>query len=247
MKLKYYLRGIGIGVFVTAMILHFSLAGKGNTQLSDEEIKQKAAALGMIESTVLKPVSDNSVADTNVSNNSAINNSDIDKEETNTDLSGKESISNDTAIDGELQSDAGIDENIADDKNTDKDANTDAGIEANTKDDDTSKDDLAETETKPEQKLEVTETNDSEDKTNTEAKTETGALADNYIININAGDSSFVVAKRCADVGLVESAAEYDMYLCKNGYDKRLVVGAHNIKAGASEEEIAKNLTSVAK
>lgn len=243
MKLKYYLRGIGIGVFVTAIILHFSLAGKGNTQLSDEEIKQKAAALGMIESTVLKPVSDNSVTDNNVSNNSAINNSDIDKEETNTDLSGKESVSNDTAIDGELQSDAGIDENMADDK----DADTDAGIEANTKDDDTSKDDLAETETKPEQKPEVTETNDSEDKTNAEAKTEAGSLADNFIININAGDSSFVVAKRCADVGLVESAAEYDMYLCKNGYDKRLVVGAHNIKAGASEEEIAKNLTSVAK
>ncbi len=247
MKLKYYLRGIGIGVFVTAIILHFSLAGKGNTQLSDEEIKQKAAALGMIESTVLKPVSDNSVTDNDVSNNSAINNSDIDKEETNTDLSEKESVSNDTAIDGELQSDAGIEENIADDKNTDKDANTDAGIEANTKDDDTSKDDLAETETKPEQKPEVTETNNSEDKTNAEAKTEAGSLADNFIININAGDSSFVVAKRCADAGLVESAAEYDMYLCKNGYDKRLVVGAHNIKAGASEEEIAKNLTSVAK
>ena len=247
MKLKYYLRGIGIGVFVTAIILHFSLAGKGSTQLSDEEIKQKAAALGMIESTVLKPVSDNSVTDNNVSNNSAINNSDIDKEETNTDLSEKESVSNDTAIDGELQSDAGIDENITDDKNTDKDANTDAGIEANTKDDDTSKDDLAETETKPEQKPEVTETNDSEDKTNAEAKTEAGSLADNFIININAGDSSFVVAKRCADAGLVESAAEYDMYLCKNGYDKRLVVGAHNIKAGASEEEISKNLTSVAK
>ena len=247
MKLKYYLRGIGIGVFVTAIILHFSLAGKGNTQLSDEEIKQKAAALGMIESTVLKPVSDNSVTDNNVSNNTAINNSDIDKEETNTDLSEKESVSNDTAIDGDLQSDAGIDENIADDKNTDKDATTDAGIEANTKDDDTSKDDLAETETNPEQKPEVTETNDSEDKTNAEAKTEAGSLADNFIININAGDSSFVVAKRCADAGLVESAAEYDMYLCKNGYDKRLVVGAHNIKAGASEEEIAKNLTSVAK
>lgn len=247
MKLKYYLRGIGIGVFVTAIILHFSLAGKGNTQLTDEEIKQKAAALGMIESTVLKPVSDNSVADTNVSNNSAINNSDIDKEEINTDLSGKESVSNDTAIIGDTESDAGIDENIADDKNADTDANTDAGNEADAKDNDAAKEDLTAVETKPEQNIEVTETKDSEDKTNTEAKTEAGALADNFIININAGDSSFVVAKRCADAGLVESAAEYDMYLCKNGYDKRLVVGAHNIKAGASEEEIAKNLTSVAK
>lgn len=247
MKLKYYLRGIGIGVFVTAIILHFSLAGKGNTQLSDEEIKQKAAALGMIESTVLKPVSDNSVADTNVSNNSAINNSDIDKEETNTDLSGKESVSNDTAIIGDTESDAGIDENIADDKNAETDANTDAGNEADAKDNDAAKEDLTAVETKPEQNIEVTETKDSEDKTNAEAKTEAGALADNFIININAGDSSFVVAKRCADAGLVESAAEYDMYLCKNGYDKRLVVGAHNIKAGASEEEIAKNLTSVAK
>lgn len=50
MKLKYYMRGIGIGMLVTTIILvvAFKLTG-GN--LSDDEIKSKAKKLGMVENT----------------------------------------------------------------------------------------------------------------------------------------------------------------------------------------------------
>ncbi|MBQ2803167.1 MAG: hypothetical protein IJF07_04630 [Lachnospiraceae bacterium] len=48
MKLRYYLRGLGIGMIVTALIL--GIAGGGKEQLSDAEIKQRAAALGMVDS-----------------------------------------------------------------------------------------------------------------------------------------------------------------------------------------------------
>ena len=48
MKLKYYLRGLGTGVFVTALILGIALShGKGI--MSDEEVKKRAAELGMVE------------------------------------------------------------------------------------------------------------------------------------------------------------------------------------------------------
>ena len=49
MNLKYYLRGLGIGILVTAVIMLF-LAQQNKNSLSDKEIKERAAALGMVES-----------------------------------------------------------------------------------------------------------------------------------------------------------------------------------------------------
>lgn len=47
MKLKYYLRGLGIGIFITTLIL--SIAYKNRKPISDDEVKQRAMALGMVE------------------------------------------------------------------------------------------------------------------------------------------------------------------------------------------------------
>ena len=51
MKLKYYLRGLGIGILVTALIMGIS-AGRIK-QMSDEEVRARARELGMVESTTL--------------------------------------------------------------------------------------------------------------------------------------------------------------------------------------------------
>ena len=45
MKLRYYMRGLGIGMLITALIL--ILSGRTSGQLSDEQIKARAAELGM--------------------------------------------------------------------------------------------------------------------------------------------------------------------------------------------------------
>ena len=52
MNLKYYLRGLGIGIIVTALIMGIAAGGKKET-LSDSEIKERARALGMTEETTL--------------------------------------------------------------------------------------------------------------------------------------------------------------------------------------------------
>ena len=51
MNLKYYLRGLGVGILVTALIM--SIAAKGKETLSNEEIKERAKALGMVEEGTL--------------------------------------------------------------------------------------------------------------------------------------------------------------------------------------------------
>ena len=62
MKLKYYLRGLGIGILVTAMILGLVTKEKGN--MTDEEIKARARELGMVEQRTLADVGSISAQDT---------------------------------------------------------------------------------------------------------------------------------------------------------------------------------------
>ena len=47
MKLKYYLRGLAVGVLLTAIVL--TIANAGKKPLTDAQIRQRALALGMIE------------------------------------------------------------------------------------------------------------------------------------------------------------------------------------------------------
>ena len=62
MKLKYYLRGLGIGIAVTAAVL--MLAGGGKESLTDEEIIARAKELGMVESVTLSQLSSEKVSET---------------------------------------------------------------------------------------------------------------------------------------------------------------------------------------
>lgn len=57
MKLKYYLRGLGIGIIVTAIIMSFT---KKPEEITDAEIKARAAMLGMVEKNVLADIQENS-------------------------------------------------------------------------------------------------------------------------------------------------------------------------------------------
>lgn len=61
MKLKYYLRGLGIGILVTTVIL--SLAGVGRKDMTDEEVVKRAKELGMVESTLLSDLPDQTKTD----------------------------------------------------------------------------------------------------------------------------------------------------------------------------------------
>ena len=54
MKMRYYLRGLGLGILVTAVF--FLLGGNSGQTMSDEMIKERAKELGMVESTVLADI-----------------------------------------------------------------------------------------------------------------------------------------------------------------------------------------------
>ena len=62
MKLKYYLRGLGIGVFVSVIVM--TVAFGNRKPMTDEEIKARAKELGMIENSVLADMNKEDVQDT---------------------------------------------------------------------------------------------------------------------------------------------------------------------------------------
>lgn len=49
MKLKYYLRGLGLGLVIAAAV--FLATGRGQRAMTDSEIRMRAAELGMVEET----------------------------------------------------------------------------------------------------------------------------------------------------------------------------------------------------
>lgn len=67
-------------------------------------------------------------------------------------------------------------------------------------------------------------------------------IASYAVIQVVKGDSSVTVSRKLAEVGLVENAEQFDKYLCKIHYDKKIRTGTFEIQIGSSEEEIAKRL-----
>lgn len=75
---------------------------------------------------------------------------------------------------------------------------------------------------------------------------ETGFTKEGDVVEIMVvgGDSSVSVARRLYEAGLVESAVEFDKYLCENGYDRRICTGKHEMPCNADFKELAEILCS---
>ena len=215
MKLRYYLRGAGTGIIVTAVLLGIIL-GHGKSQMSDGQIKIRAAELGMVEEKLLSDMENETSK--SVSSNEASNNE-----------VSAEKVSENKASEGDANtSDTNSDDVNTDDANTD-DVNTDNVIpelKKNTEED----------------SLEVTK--EETGLVETPAEEVVLAAPDDIKIEISSGDSSVAVSKKLEQAGLVSSAVEYDQYLCANGYDKKLSVGVHLIPQNAEYESIALLLTT---
>lgn len=239
MNKKAYLRGIGAGMIVAAIVMGVSSA----RPMSDAEILRRAAEIEANESTVLAQISDGS---------DEVNKEIPDKEE-----SDKETVSTETSTESDTSTSVSSEtstDNIVNEESGDKSdtqASTETSVEGNT--------DEADTQTS-------TETGDGTDKETAEetnAGTETStdeselkepekidpmpegengytAGAEAVTIKIIKGDSSVSVSRRMFEAGLVESAAEFDKYLCANGYDKSISVGTYEIPYGLDFDSMAR-------
>lgn len=243
MELKNYLRGLGLGIVVTALIMGFSLSGKQT--MTDEEIISRAKQLGMIEDTVLSAAT--SEEEENLETTEVVTNDQPDTEKE--DISRVEEIQAeaDQAGQNKNEEDTVVEErNEAEVKSEVKEISEVEKNEA-----EIVKADVKETADEPETEAE-TETAD-EPKTEAETAGNTVSVDEDELITsgasmtitISSGDGSYTVSKKLADIGAVSSAETYDKFLCQNGYDKKIRTGTYTIPADASDEQMARIITGV--
>lgn len=242
MERKYYLRGLGLGIIITAIIMGF--AGKGKPAMTDEEIMQRAKELGMIENTMLtEPGQETAPADTaKASDEKTVNTETAKPSGTDTKTDTAKTTDTETESDTAKTADteAKTDTAKPSDAETKLDTAKASDIEAKT---DTVKASDSETKSdtaKPtDAEADTTESSDTETDTDTTKPSATGAQS----ITIVNGDSSVSVAAKLEQAGLISSASSYDSYLCSNGYDKKIRPGDYSIPADAGDEEIARIIT----
>lgn len=223
MNLKYYLRGLGMGMLVTALIMGVSVKNHPNI-MSESEIRAEAEKLGMVDGkSVLK--------ENEVKNEEKVEQS----VSANVIISTNQPLENDLAGEEHKDSDKKDTENTAD-ENDDSENDDIESDETNLEENSGKTGAEDETEMNSENQTMETSPDDREEEKET-------TTARSVTITVNSGDGSQTVAKKLEDAGIVESALVYDKFLCQNGYEKKIRVGNFEISVDASYEEIAKILT----
>ena len=221
MKLKYYLRGLGIGIVVTAIIM--SITNKPQ-ELTDAQIKMRALELGMVEESVLADLQAKEDADVETVED-VLNQHAQEKEE--------EKQEEESVVETEVE------------ETTDEANSIDADSEEVVAKEEVSKETEEVAEEEPIVENEMEEIPEEAVQENVVEKNNSmkDEVVESYtIIKIEKGNGSEIVSKRLYEAGLVDSEVEYNQFLVRNGYDRKLSVGDHEIPADATEEDIARIL-----
>ncbi len=230
MKIKYYLRGLGTGIVVTAILM--ALVAGGNKTMTDEEIKSRAAQLGMV------------AADHTLRGNAQESIETQESQESIEAQESKESIETQESKESMETQESKESIETQESKESIETQESQESIETQeSKESIETQESQESIETQESQ--ESVENQGSQESSESVEVPETSMTNDGGVISITIyrGNSSNVVAKYLADAGLVESASQYDAYLCRNGYDKCICVGDFEIPMGSTEEEIAKIIT----
>ena len=236
MERKYYLRGLGLGIAVTAVIMGIALSGNG--AMTNDEIIARAKELGMVENTVLSSAGSEDVVQGNA------NDEDADLPSVQDDVDDVQAQDVESTKQDETHNTL-TEENNDEEEDSEQEAEPETDIEP-----EQSEAEDPEEFDEPdvgvgEEKSGTVSLGEPESAHHTENSNELITSATVKTIVIKSGDSSYTVAKKLEDVGIVASASTFDTFLCQNGYDKRLHTGTFSIPADASDEQIARIVTGM--
>ena len=248
---RYYLRGIGIGIVLSALLMGiFTGAGK----MTDNEVKERAKELGMVEQQELvladlKDTQETTPEESKIEESTqavediAAQSSEVIEESTQT----EESVESTEAVDDT----AATEESFEAVESTETVESTEAvesseTAESSEASEESKETESAESKTAEESKAaESTETVEStvasEESKTTESSEQASTPAPGEIVTIvvERCNSSLQLAKIVQKAGLVADAKAFDDFLCKNGYDRKINNGTYEIPMGSTEEEIA--------
>ncbi len=219
MERKYYLRGLGLGIVVTAVIMGIALSGP--REMTDEEIIQRAKELGMTEDTYLADMG----ADEEQTQGEQ-NIEDIDPAQLPAVTQEPESKPAQPEEDVEPAEEEDLEPAEEELPSSAK------PVEIEVPGTESGAEEPASEETPEANTNEMTRQDDTP---SSSVKIET--------ITVVSGDGSYTVARKLKEAGVVMSAETFDTYLCEKGYDKKLRTGTFHIPADASDEQIARIIT----
>ncbi len=242
MKLKYYLRGMGIGIILTAIVMGFALGGRKAT-LSDAEIIKRAKTLGMVEQSAQVLAEAQSDSEGSKNDTSSSDPSLAEKGEKISDKDQQEVSLSDTSISEvapktqESQTARAEESANAGESNEESEASI---VETKIPETTASEASTSETTTTETASTETatSETTTSETTTETQTETEPVITGPTKTVTIPGGTSSEGVAAILEREGLVDSATAFNRYLVETGKDRIIRSGTKTFPENATYDEI---------
>lgn len=233
MNLKVYLRGLGIGIIVTAIIM-LVIAGQNKTSLSDSEIRERALALGMVDDSATltqlelkndkdaaKEADKPKVTETSETAEASkeINGSEVNEEAGTTKEENEPEVTAEVTVEETVEETGEAAEEVTEtvEAETTKEVANEVSEEV--------QGEIAE---------EVAEEVAADDQ-----KVTNSDNGEKIAFTVKSGEGSYTVAQHLSEIGLVSNATDFDNYLCRTGLDRRINAGSFSIPASATEEEIA--------
>ncbi|MDF2868921.1 MAG: hypothetical protein K0R05_496 [Anaerocolumna sp.] len=212
MNLKYYVRGIGVGILFSAVVMSVAFHGSSPNGLSDEQIIARAKELGMVESNAVNALDDllTTPTPTEIPQENGTEESDEAEEVPVTEDKKDDADQLPEASDESTTDDKnGVDDTVEEKGNQTGETSTDNTA---SRDNETSKNDSATVDENPEDTLKE--------------------------IVITEGMSSEKVTRILKENGVIEDAGAFNQYLIINNYSRRIRVGTYQIKPYATYKDI---------
>ena len=256
MKLKYFMRGVGVGMIFASLVL-FAAYKATPPQMTDQQIRSRAKELGMIEGNNQDASVDALFSTTE----------DGSEEKTPTTQTSSESITEEQTSKEKIAQDV-----TTQDKETDKDSTSsqttdkvDAETSANGNASDNTSTENTE-QKKDSQKTNSKKQNDVSDNSQTEeVQTEDEVLTeqademqtkdetqneqeenekDMITITIPRGTPSERVADQLEKAGIIDDAKKFNDYLCSKGYGSKIITGKYQFHKEETYSSIIKKITN---
>lgn len=212
MKLKYYLRGIGIGLIITTVVMALAFMLHKDELISDEEVRRRAEALGMV------------MPEETGGRDTLSNNDGASPEALNTPQGEKNDI-------GSGGDDAAAQPVSAMKDDENKPGGKDAGQVSEEKASDTKASDKKDASDKEN----ADEADKKKDKNADEPEPGAGEEVE---LSIVGGEYSDIVSQKLYKAGLIEDAEDFNKYLADGGYDNLIQPGTYMIPVGADYDTI---------
>lgn len=216
MKVKYFLRGLGFGILITTLLLFVSMDKNKSTEMTDEQIVERAKELGMLTQD---EVDDYRLGESLDNIKASLKATEV--PEGSPEVSqGSESASPSPSASQQPE------ENSA--QKTDK-----------TSADESSSNEVADAKAPKASKAPTASEKTTSDKTTTSNKKNT----DTIVIKIEAGMVSKSIAKYLYQKNVIGSATDFNNYLMEHKLTNKIIAGEYKIPVDATYEEIVEIIT----